>query len=190
MTDLGGNIKARRLALGLSLEALSERSGVSRAMLSDIERGAKSPTVRVVSQIAEGLGCTVSQLLGEQALETAQPYAVVRRNERRVLLDPQSGVERHLLSPDLLRRGIEVLWYVIPPGQDTGSFPAHRPGVEEQLTVISGQLQCRIGGQAVTLEPGDSLWFPADVPHSLANPGVEPCCCLLIIDASRIRPTA
>jgi transcriptional regulator with XRE-family HTH domain len=187
MNELGVNIKARRQALGLSLEALSEQSGVSRAMLSDIERGSKSPTVRVVSQIAEGLGCTVSQLLGDSTAEATQMLSLVRRSERRVLLDPQSGVERALLSPDFLRHGIEVLWYTIPPGADTGDFPAHRPGVEEQLTVIAGRMECRVGAQAVTLETGDSLWFQADVAHRLVNIDTEPCHCLLIIDASRAR---
>lgn len=187
MIELGKNIKARRLEQKLSLEALAERTGVSRAMLSDIERGVKSPTVRVVSQIAEGLGCTVSQLLGEQQPGAAHSFTVLRRSERRMLLDPQTGVERHLLSPDLLRRGIEVLWYTIPAGQDTGAFPAHRPGVEEQLTVVAGRMECSIGAQTVTLETGDSLWFQADLPHRLANPGTEPCHCLLIIDASRAQ---
>jgi len=180
--NLGGNIRARRSSLGLTLDALSRRVGVSRAMLSDIERGAKNPTVKVASQIAEGLGCTVSQLLGEPA--TGSP-TLVRRDERRVLVDPRSGVERHLLSPAFQRRGIEVLWYVIPPGRGTGAFPPHRLGVEEHITVVQGRLECRFGSDEAGLAAGDSLFFPADVEHDFHNPGPEPCHYFLIIDSSR-----
>jgi transcriptional regulator with XRE-family HTH domain len=63
--ELGNNIRARRTEHGMTLDALAEKSHVSRAMLSDIERDAKSPTIRVITQIAAGLGCTISELLGE-----------------------------------------------------------------------------------------------------------------------------
>ncbi len=169
--------------MGLTLEALAERTGVSRAMLSDIERGVKNPTLKVVCQIAEGVGCTVSQLLGEQLTDTIR---VLRKAERQTLLDPQTGVERHLLAPALVQRGIEVLWYMIPPGQSTGVFPAHRPGVVEQLTVVQGQLRCSLHDQEERLEAGDSLFFPANLPHCFSNPGAEPCCYFLVIDSSQV----
>lgn len=182
--DLGTNIRARRARLGLTLEALAGRTAVSRAMISDIERGVKSPTVRVVSQIAEGLGCTVSELLGEQ-VRSPETISILRRGERHVLVDPRSGVERQLLSPPFVRRGIEVVWYVIPSGQATGAFPPHRPEVEEHITVVQGCLQCRVGDREETLGSGDSMCFRADVPHDFRNPGPEPCHYLLIIDSSR-----
>ena len=116
--DLSARIRERRLALGLTLEGLAERTGVSRAMLSDIERGRKNPTVKLLAAIAEGLGCTVSALLGEDGGAPAEAITVVRRDERRRLVDPRSGVERHVLAPALLQRGVEVIWYEIPPGQD------------------------------------------------------------------------
>ncbi len=66
------NPKMSVVALSLTLEALAERAGVSRAMISDIERDVKNPTIKVLSQIAEGLKCTVSSLLGEQPGNTAE----------------------------------------------------------------------------------------------------------------------
>ena len=183
--DLGGSIRARRTALGLNLDALADRSGVSRAMLSDIERGAKNPTVKVVSQIAAGLGCTVSDLLGEPAPGAPDALQVVRQGERRVLIDPQSGVERHLLAPAFVRRNLEIVWYSIPPGQSTGAFPPHPAGTAEHLTVVEGQLRCRLGTEEVLLAAGDSLFFPADVAHAFANPGAVPCHYFLVIDSRR-----
>jgi transcriptional regulator with XRE-family HTH domain len=183
--DLSGNIRSRRTQLGLTLETLAERTGVSRAMLSEIERGSKNPTIKVVCQIAEGLGCTVSQLLGEE-VRTPETLQIVRQSDRQLLLDPHSGVERYLLSPTFHRRGIELLWYVIPPGQSTGTFPPHRAGVEEHITVVQGCLHCRLGTWEVTLEAGDSLSFPANLAHNFHNDGSESCQYFLVIDSSEI----
>jgi quercetin dioxygenase-like cupin family protein len=168
----------------MTLDDLSASAGVSRAMLSEIERGVKNPTIRVVSQIAAGLGCTVSELLGETP-SPAESVWVTRRAERRVLLDPRSGVERHLLSPAFQARGVEVLWYSIPPGAETGEFPPHRRGVFEHITVVEGRLRCALGEEVVHLLTGDSVSFPADLSHAFRNEGTTPCRYLLIIDSSR-----
>ena len=184
MNELGHTIRQRRIALGLALEALAKRTGVSRAMLSDIERGVKNPTIKVLSQIAEGLGCTVSYLLGEQLGDPGESIHILRKHERRVLVDPQSGVERQVLAPVLQRHGIEVVWYVIPPGQKTGSFPPHQHGVEEHITLVQGRLECTLGDRNIVLETEDSVSFPADVTHDFSNPGPLPCQYFLIIDSS------
>lgn len=177
-------LKKQRLALNLTLENLAERSGVSRAMLSDVERGLKSPTIKVLSQIAEGLQCNISELLDEQAIVTER-LQILRQEERQVLVDTRSGVERHLLAPAFLQRGAEILWYLIPPGQSTGNFSPHRPGSAEHLTVAQGCLEGRIDGQEVRLEKGDSLFFYADTEHEFYNPGPEPCGYFLVIDHPR-----
>jgi transcriptional regulator with XRE-family HTH domain len=179
--DLSAQIRERRLALGLTLEALASRTGVSRAMLSDIERGRKNPTVKLLAGIAEGLGCTVSALLGEDGGAPAEAISVVRRDERRTLIDPRSGVARQAPAPALLHRGVEVVWYEIPVGQETGAFPPHRPGVEEHITVVEGRLRCLLGGHELTLETGDAVTFRADIVHNFANAGPAPCRYLLII---------
>ncbi len=184
-TDLGSRIRERRAALGLTLDELARRAAVSRAMLSDVERGRKSPTVRILCQIAEGLGSTASDLLGGPETGEGGALAVQRREERSVLVDPRTGVERHLLSPAFLRRGIEVLWYVVPAGRSTGSFPPHRRGAEEHITVVQGRLTCWLGVHQVSLARGDSLFFRGDVTHEFRNPGPDSCHYFLIIDSSR-----
>jgi len=138
-------------------------------------------TVKLLAGIAEGLGYTVSALLGEDGGAPVEAINVVRRAERRMLVDPRSGVERHVLAPALLQRGVEVIWYEIPPGQETGAFPPHRPGVEEHITVVAGHLRCTLAGQELTLETGDSVTFRADIVHNFANAGADACRYLLII---------
>ncbi len=183
--DLGSSIRSRRAGLGLSLEALAGRSGISRAMLSAVERGAKNPTIKVVCQIAEALGCTVSALLGEPEHDLPEMVEVVREGEQAVLIDPQTGVERRLLAPVFVRHGIEILRYTIPSGGSTGTFPPHRRGVHEHVTVVTGSVVCCLGAKSVSLAAGDSVSFPADVAHSFHNPGVEPAQYFLLIDSSR-----
>ncbi len=183
--DIGRAIRARRRARGLTLAALAMGSGVSRAMVSDIERGVKNPTIKVVSQIAAALDLSVSDLLEERPSAAAPGLSLVRAGERRVLVDPQSGVERHVLAPTFQRHGIEVLWYTIPPGRSTGVFPPHRVGVEEHLTVVRGRLHGLLGTREVALEAGDALAFRADLTHEFRNLDAEPCHYFLIIDASR-----
>jgi len=183
--DIPANIRRRRLAHSLSLEALAVRAGVSRAMLSDIERGSKNPTVKLLCNIAAALDCTVSDLLGEATPAALAPISLVRAGDRQRLIDPQSGIERHLLAPAFVARGLEVIWYTIPPHTESDVFPPHPPGTAEHLTLVTGTLVCRLGAQAIALAPGDSLSFQADVPHAFANPGTEPCAYFLLIDSRR-----
>lgn len=183
--DLGSSIRVRRAGLGLSLEALEGRSGISRAMLSAVERGAKNPTIKVVCQIAEALGCTVSALLGEPEHDVPDVIEVVREGEQAVLIDPQTGSERRLLAPAFVQHGIEILRYTIPAGSSTGTFPPHRRGVYEHVTVMTGSLACCLGEKSIDLAAGDSVSFPADVGHTFHNPGDEPVQYFLVIDSSR-----
>jgi transcriptional regulator with XRE-family HTH domain len=186
---IGGNVYARRLRRGLTLQDLAERSGVSRAMISEIERGSKNPTVRVALQLAAGLGCTVSELLGERPHEE-EGTRVLRRDQRRVLLDPGSGVERHLLSDAFDRRGITVARYLIPARQKTGAFPSQPPGTWAHVTVLRGTVDCCLDGTGpdLHLEAGDAVEFSAEVAFGFENPGRRPCELLLIVDAGAGPP--
>lgn len=183
--DLGSSIRVRRTGLGWSLEALAGRSGISRAMLSAVERDAKNPTIKVVCQIAEALGCTVSELLGEPEHDLPDMVEVVREGEQTVLIDPQTGAERRLLALALVRHGIEILQYTIPAGSSTSTFPPHRRGVYEHVTVVTGSVACCLGEKNIDLAVGDSASFPADVPHSFRNRGDEPAQYFLVIDSTQ-----
>lgn len=186
--ELGTNVHTLRADQGLTLEALAEKSGVSRAMLSDIERGAKSPTVRIVSQIAQALGCTVSHLLGEPPPQPHEPAVqVVRRKERAVTVEPRTDTERHLLAPSFVRRGVEVLFYAIPANSRT-SLPVQPQGAEAHITITRGALVCKLGNQELKLEDGDSVQFDADVEQTFINNEKKPCRFFMVIDAGRVSP--
>ncbi len=182
--SLGKNILQARKARGYSLQELADRSGVSRAMLSKIEREEKNPTVHIACQIAEGLEMTLSQLLGE---EPEKDVFVIPRERRMVFRDETTGFQRHLLSPSFPSHGIEFLLNVLPAGQTTGLLPAHKPGAKEFLAVAKGRLHAIVGSRTIELETGDSLYFEAHVPHQFTNPGGEDCEYYLVIDSREAK---
>jgi transcriptional regulator with XRE-family HTH domain len=175
---LGERVRELRRGRGLTLEDLAERSGVSRAMISKVERGEKNPTLVVAARLAEGLGVTLSQLAG---MEERREVVVVPRERRMVMRDPQTGFERQLLSPSFGGRGVEFIRNVIPEGATSGEFPPHRRGVEEYVAVEKGSLRAVIGGEEHSLGEGDALYFEADVSHRFDNAGDGECSYYLVI---------
>ncbi|HET7627443.1 MAG TPA: XRE family transcriptional regulator [Bacillales bacterium] len=171
------NVRKMRKAKGLSLEDLSVKSGVSRSMLSKIERGEKNPTIHVAAQVAEGLGTTISQLLEEQG---DREVTIVKKEERFVYRDEESGFERHLLTPS---DEIEFILNKIPEGKESGVFPAHAKGVKEYITVEKGKLRVELAAGGYELNEGDSIVFDANVTHRFINNGSGECRYYLVIDS-------
>ena len=175
---LGERIRLERLSRRFSLEALAAQSGVSRSMLSDIERGAKVPTVLVLDRIATGLGTSIARLLGE---ERSSAVLVLRRGEQDVAVDP-SGWERRILSPVLPGVEFEFMRTTINPRVDAGVFSPHAPGSLEWVAVERGTLRLTINGTPYTLDTGDSIYYDGDCWHGFANPSDEPCVYYLAMD--------
>lgn len=179
---LGERVKTLRRGSGLTLDGLAERAGVSRAMLSKVERGEKNPTLVVAARVAEGLGVTLTQLI---ETERRGSVVVVRRGGRRVMRDPETGFERQAISPDPTGRGVELVYNMVPEGSTSGEFPPHREGVEEHLVVEHGRLRAVLGGEEHVLESGDAVYFEADVPHRFDNVGEGECGYYLVIDSRK-----
>jgi transcriptional regulator with XRE-family HTH domain len=177
---LGGRVRQLRRGRGLTLEDLAEQSGVSRAMISKLERGEKNPTLVVAAKLAEGLGVTLSQLAG---MEERREVVVVPRETRMVMRDPETGFERQLLSPNFVGRGVEFIRNEIPEGSTSGEFLPHRGGVEEHIVVERGSLSATVGGEEYLLREGDALYFEADVRHRFDNVGEEECSYYLVISS-------
>jgi len=171
MVALGERIRLERLRRKLSLEMLAARAGVSRSMLSDVERGEKVPSVLVLDWIATGLGTSIARLLGE---ERSSSVIVLRREEQDVVVDP-AGWERRILSPVLPGVEFEFMRTTINPGVDAGVFSSHGPGSLEWTAVERGTLRLTINGTPYTLHAGDSIYYDGDCWHGFANQSDEPC---------------
>ncbi|WP_419828864.1 helix-turn-helix domain-containing protein [Methylobacterium sp.] len=181
---LAEEIRRRRRERDLSLEALASLSGVSRSMISKIERGEAAPSTVVLSRLAEALGVTFSRLMSPA---TEVEVLLIPASRQPVLRDEASGFLRRCLSPVLPGRGIDWVLNTLPPGATTGEFVAHRRGVSEYIFVLKGRLRATIGDRAVVVEEGDSLYFEADAGHTFTNLGAEACQYFLVIDATRLR---
>jgi transcriptional regulator with XRE-family HTH domain len=169
--DVAPNIRTLREHAGITQAELARRSGVSKAMICDVESGKKNPTIRLLGQIAQGLGCGISELLDLEETPTITPD---RRDDQRTLVDPENGMERRLLSRTLARQGIEVLHYVFPANSEEPWFPAHPKGTWESAYVIEGRARISVGREEVTLEAGDAATYLADREHRVVNAGSTP----------------
>ncbi len=180
--EIGEHIKARRKALGLTQTDLADRSNVSKAMICDVEAGKKNPTIRLLGQIAAGLDCSISELID---LEETPRFVPERRDQQRVLVDPENGMERRLLSSALVRRGIEIIQYTYPPGAELGGFPPHHHGTFETAIVVKGRVRMEIGSESIELAEGDTVTYAADVVHSAYNLGDTEARVIYIVDSTR-----
>jgi transcriptional regulator with XRE-family HTH domain len=175
---LGERVRELRRGRGLTLDGLAEISGVSRAMISKLERGEKNPTLVVAAKLAGGLGVTLSRLAG---MEEHREVIIVPRERRMVMRDPETGFERQLLSPNSVGLGVEFMRNTIPEGSTSGEFPPHRKGVGEQIVVERGTLKAILAGEEHLVREGDALYFEADVPHRFDNAGKQECSYYLVI---------
>ena len=163
----GGAVKRRREAAGLSLRELAGRSLVSASMISDIERGAKSPTVATLVRLAHALGVGAAALLEEGA---APRILVVRRGEG-ARGEGASAWEK--LGPAGAGSRIEFVRHVIPAGAVLGPSPAHAAGTLEHMHVVRGRVRVTVGEEVAEMEAGDGCSCRTDVAHGVANPGAE-----------------
>jgi transcriptional regulator with XRE-family HTH domain len=174
---LGERVRALRREQGLTLDLLAERSGVSRAMISKLERGERNPTLVVAAKIAEGLGVNLSRLVEER-----REVVVVPKERRMIVGDQETGFERQLLSPSFGGGRIEFIRDVVPEGSTSGEFAPHRGGAEEYVVVEKGRLRAVLEGEEYLLEEGDALYFEADVAHRFDNAGERECSYYVVID--------
>lgn len=175
---VGQNLRRLRVRRGLSLERLAVASGVSRAMLSQIELGQSTPTINVLWKVASALELPFSALLGNRG-STNGPR--VLRADAAKLLSSRDGrfTSRALFPFDEPRR---VEFYELRlAARGVEQAEAHAPGTVENLVVSAGALEVELNGEAHALGTGDAMTFPADVPHTYRNPSDEPATGYLVM---------
>lgn len=185
VAPVGPRIHALREAMSLSLRDLSDRTGVSAQMLSQVERNETSPTLAVATKIAAGLELTLSQLLRlDEGRHVAISRAAGRRESRR------GGHLIEELTPPLPGQRADVSLHVLDPGATTGGAsdpPMHEPGSRETAVVLAGDLALVIEGERHELHEGDSVTFDADLPHHFENEGTDPTRFIAVIAAGLRR---
>lgn len=150
----------------MTLAQLAESSSVSAAMLSEIERDRKNPTIRTLNLIARGLGCQITDLLDT---EDRPKIEVIRADDHTTLIDPNNGMRFRTLSNALKARGVFLVSYVLPPHTETLPVPPEQTEMVKVGICTRGRLLVTIGEESYEQYPGDTISFSADVPHGAAN---------------------
>lgn len=161
-------VRELRAARGLSLEALASHCGVSRSMLSLIERGESSPTAVVLEKLATGLGVTLASLF-EAPAAAGEP--VSRRAQQQSWRDPHSGYVRRNLSPAGVASPIQLVEVEFPPQARVAYETAARePQVHQQIWVLEGVIDITYGEELFRLDAGDCFAMVLDRPMAFHNP--------------------
>ncbi len=161
------NLRRLRSERGLSLEKLSQASGVSRAMLNQVENEQSTPTINVLWKIARALGLPFSALISHAA---PPGLTVLPAARARLLRSHDGGFSSRALFPADRPRHVEF-YELRLEGHAVEHAEAHAPGTTENLVVAAGALELTVGSERRLLEQGDAVIFLSDVPHVYRNPG-------------------
>jgi transcriptional regulator with XRE-family HTH domain len=191
MSNINARIAARvrglRTEQDLTLDTLAAQSGVSRSMLSLIERGESSPTAIVLEKVARGLGVSLAALFDDPAA-SADPVA--RHADHSPWRDPESGYIRRNISPENYPSPIKIVEVILPArariAYGSGSRDTPRA---QQIWVQQGILDVTVGSVGYCLKQDDCLAMVLNVPISFHNRSQKPARYIVVIGNERVRAT-
>ncbi|HUK65302.1 MAG TPA: XRE family transcriptional regulator [Anaeromyxobacteraceae bacterium] len=163
---VGANLRRLRVKRALSLEKLSKLSGVSRAMLGQIELGQSAPTINVLWKISTALGVPFSGLIGQRQ---AGGVVVLKGEAAKTLTSHDGTFSSRALFPFDEPRRVEFYELRLKAAGEEHADP-HAPGTVENLVVSKGAVEIEVESSRYLVEEGDAIVFEADVPHVYRNP--------------------
>jgi transcriptional regulator with XRE-family HTH domain len=180
MSDINDRIAERvrdlRSHRGLTLDGLSQKSGVSRSMISLIERAESTPTAVVLERLATGLDVPLATLFDSP---TPPPDPISRRASQLQWRDPASGYIRRNVSPGGVASPIQIVEIEFPPGARVAFDSGTR--AHQQVWVLDGSIEIRAGAESYALNAGDCVAFVLDRPTAFSNPSAKPARYAVII---------
>lgn len=178
--EIGPIIQRERKARHLTLERLAALSGVSRSMLSQIERGESNPTFAVLWGLTRALKIDLGQLIAGEATQHESPVDVVSVPLTPEIKSPEGHWRLRILSPAAMAGKVEWYEVEIAPGGRLASAP-HAPGTQEHLTAQTGGLHVRTKLGEQKLLVGETARYRADVEHEIANEARTPAKALMVV---------
>ncbi len=175
---IGEKLRNERLKERISLQEISDVSGLSKSFLCQIEKGKANPSVASLKKITDALKIPMASLFEDLPQENdlrrnqKKETLLVKRERRKMMKMPGSDVEYFLLSPDLNRK-IEFLLTVAGPGMNSGHDFLSHDG-EECGIVVKGKVEFTVGEETFLMEEGDSIYFSSSQPHRWRNVGNVP----------------
>jgi transcriptional regulator with XRE-family HTH domain len=170
-TRLAATVRAARDAQELSVSALAERSGVSRAMIAKIERGSAQPTAALLAKLSGALGLTLSELI---ARAERDDHRLVRAAEQPLWTDPDTGYQRRAVSPPV-GGPLELVEVELPAGAEVPIAADSYTFIHQQIWVLDGHLRFREGDEIHELDAGDCLQLGDPAACAFVNPTRRPC---------------
>jgi transcriptional regulator with XRE-family HTH domain len=170
---IAARVRELRAKHGVSLDTLANRSGVSRSMISLIERGESSPTAVVLDKLAAGLGVPLASMFDSAPEETkAKPSPVARRSDQSLWSDPATGYVRRKVSPTGTGQRMEIAEIRFPAGGRI-AFEGYgkNKAFEQQIWVLAGEMKITVGKTTHHLQKGDCLAMQVSEPTMFHNPG-------------------
>ena len=198
--NLGEKLRQSRLMKKMTLKDLASKCDLSVSHISQIERGAASPSLSTLDRIAKALDETIWRLLRDDdevvfqnqlnntelkvindvkrvqfGVHPTNKYInqarLIKKGQRKILELPGVNTRYEMLTPDLNRK-LQILYMEAEPGVESGPVWFEHEG-EECCVVLSGELVLEVGNEKFLLESGDSLYFPSGIPHHWQNMGEE-----------------
>jgi transcriptional regulator with XRE-family HTH domain len=166
-------LKTLRTNCGLTLDQLAEASGVSRAMISRIERGEASPTAVLLARLLAPLNETLSGFF----TATAQPAApLCRRGDQPLWRDPETGYVRRAVSPLGFDINVDLVEVDLPAGARVALPPMPlTPPQSQYIWLLEGELTMECDGSIHHLMPGDCLFMTLSNGITFHNQSPKPC---------------
>ncbi len=177
--EVGATLQRLRLQRKLTLEDLSRTAGVSKSMLSQIEREKANPTIAVAWRLANALGVGIAELLSTEPKEI-ETIRILEAHETPTLPGTHAGYVLRILGPMELAGNFEWYELTLAPGGALVSNP-HDPGTFEHLTLLHGAVEVEVGGDIRKLKAGATARYQADQSHAIRNNGKIEAKALMVV---------
>ncbi|MBR7782946.1 helix-turn-helix domain-containing protein [Undibacterium luofuense] len=177
--EVGATLQKMRLERGLTLEDLSRTAGVSKSMLSQIEREKANPTIAVAWRLANALGVSMAELLSSEG-PAPDPIRLLESHETPTLPGEHAGYVLRILGPMELAGSYEWYELTLAPGGALVSN-SHDPGAHEHLTVLNGSVEVEVDGVKKKVKVGATARYDADKNHAIRNIGKSEAKALLVV---------
>ncbi|NMM38534.1 MAG: helix-turn-helix domain-containing protein [Glaciimonas sp.] len=176
---IGATLQKMRLDRGLTLEDLSRVAGVSKSMLSQIEREKANPTIAITWRLANALGIGIGELLASQTPE-ASAIRTLEAHETPTLPGNHAGYVMRILGPLELAGKFEWYELTLAPNGELASNP-HDPGTVEHLSLLNGAMELEVGNEKKKLKIGSTARYPGDQQHAIRNTGKTEARALMVV---------
>lgn len=186
LANVGERVRTVREKRGLSLQDVSQRTGLEISMLSQIEEGAIAPPLGTIIRLAKALEMKMGYFIsGEQD----RPYTIVRRHDRKVVSRYDSrkakyyGYEYESLAPHKKDRHMEPFLVTLEAAETQEERSTHDG--QEFIFVLQGQMEVRLGTEVHILDPGDAIYYDSTVPHLVKTHGQKTTKILAVLYAEK-----